>query len=217
MALERIPYRINSDDFIRVSIYMDKRSGQMMSSRCPLMQGTDPCMGDAGRPCHGRFDLCNSPDKIVCMDEIGRLGELPDWVQTEWVDFSKVTWEIKEFLDFDTIQPHPTDPQMVIRNFRKERELKIKYLLKDWSLSRLVDHDKRFEIKRRQARGFSPGTMELEPSTLEFIKTSIDPGFVDKMIREYEIKSVEPINYIEQNAIAQVEDAISPTKIDLKN
>lgn len=217
--MKNLPYLRDSSDRTRVFLYIDlsdKNKPRYLSDYCWLTQGEKPCKGDPTNPCNQCFAKCNHPEKAVCLDEVGKVleennNEFPDHVVKEWVEFAPENWEVKTHIDVNTINVDPNNPERARRDVIKYNTWRLKYFLRDWSLKKYGDE---FQIKTRQAQGFSSGIEELMPDILKFIMTNLDPEFVDMIIRAYDRQSDQIYKEISENAVKEVGEA---TGLSVKN
>lgn len=209
---EAVSIFIQPEDVVRVEVHTDnrKKSLSILNNGCLLEQGRAPCSGKVAEgACYGKYSKCNDPGKSVCLDILGRTveengGEVPDWVRVDWAEFFPETWEIRELIDKETLKPKEDGSAFMRRDLYKSRLLRLRYGLKDWSLSKVSD---KYELRHEQAKGLSPGTEQLTKESLEIILKTIHPDFIDQMLRAYDRVSLEAYADIEEDAVEQITEA----------
>ena len=184
-------YLIDPKDRIEVSIFIDtSRNNKVLRNSCLLTQGRSPCRGNLNQPCFQRYANCNDEMKeIICMDDCGKLGEnLPKEVIKETASWAKETWAISQAIEKESIIVNQMNGERSIDMSRLIQN-KIKYLLRDWSLSKsdselkiILIKSGKFDIIRQDVLD---KIFEIEPNIInslyaEYIKQAMGGEFDKK-------------------------------------
>lgn len=193
-------YKIKPDQLEEVHIYVDTR-GKTLRVLHDI---------DLFRKATGISD----PSSLVCFDPSEHPSGLPDGVFKESAQFAPLTYTISEEIDKETIvydeNPANSAEPRVRLDLTKRSALRIKYLLRSWSLS---DTDGTLALTTYKR---PDGRVHLTNESLQLVNNEVDPKLVKGFLEAYEFARRSEYQQMELEAVEAIKES-SGGKLNVKN
>lgn len=171
-------YLLDPNETVRVVIFVDTRNGLVVHHAKDIFEritGSDP----------------------AAAYEPGQ--ELPEGVYEEWAEFAKPSFSLQQEIEQDTIEYD--DEGNVKVNIIKQSEMKLKYLLRDWSLSAEEPELKLVTVKDAKSRA------HLTPDCMKMILNRVQPALVSGFLTAHAWHNQRRINKTEEETKKEVQAA----------
>lgn len=172
-------YMLDPNETVRVVIFADTRNGLVVHQSSDIYRrivGSDP----------------------VESYEPGQ--KLPDGVYEEWAEFAKPSFSLQQEIEQETISYGSGDDGGVKVNVVKQSEMKLRFLLRDWSLSQ-EPKLKLVSVKDAKSR------KHLTPQCMKVILNEVEPAIVSGFLTALNWHAIQRTKKVEEEVQAEVEEA----------
>ena len=174
-------YMLDPNETVRVVIFVDTRNGLVVHQQKDIYErivGTAP---------------------VVSFDED---QELPAGVFKEWAEFSKPTFVLQQEIEQETIDYKGSGDDATFKvNVVKQSEMKLRYLLRAWSLS--VEEPALKLVTVKDAKG----RQHLTPQCLFMVLNQVQPALVAGFLTAYNWHNQQKMKKLEEEVKKEVEEA----------
>jgi hypothetical protein len=190
-------YRIKSDQLEEVHIFVDTRRGFNVLHDFDLYRsGAGISLEEVPSFC---FDASKFPDG------------LPEGVYKETASFAPTSFAVSEEIDAESLKYDSDNTANIRIDLSKRTNLRIKYLLRHWTLS---DEDQSLTLTTYQRP--ADGRIHLTKESIALINNEVNPRLVKAFMEAYELKQRSAFQQIEDDAINAVKEG-SGGRIAVKN
>jgi len=190
-------YKIKPDQLEEVHIFVDTRNGAFN-----VLHDIDlykRIVGDS-----------DERVRLFCFDESLYPDGLPEGIYKETARFAPTSFAVSEEIDNESLKYENDDSGTIRIDMTKRTNLRIKYLLREWTLSE-AEPSLMLRIYKRP-----DGRAQLDNESIALVNNEVHPKLIKGFMEAYELNQRLAFKKVEDEAIDAVKEG-SGGKIKVKN
>ena len=176
-------YMLDPNETVRVVIFVDTRNGLVVHQHKDVYERV---LGTKNQPA----------------EHYGDDSKLPEGIYREWADFAKPSFSLQQEIEQETIDYSGSGEDTTFKvNLVKQLEMKLKYLLRKWSLDEDEPKLKLTVVKDAKNRS------NLTPQCMNVVMNQVQPAVIAGFLTAYNWIGQKKLKKLEEEVKKEVEEA----------